>query len=590
MEKQKKINVKKLMAIILMILVVTIIILVVQKNAFENNIEYEITKVNEYNYFVLIEEEKYGVINKTGEVIIEAKYDSVVIPNPEKDVFVCYLNNETTVNNANGEQILTEYENVEAIRLKNVASDLMYEKSVLTFTSNNMVGLIDFEGKVVIEAKFEGISTLEYKEGEMIVKENDKLGVINLNGKYIIMPEYDQIQTDRYFTLEEGQKAAGYIVSKTTEEGYRDGYINNKGEEYLESKYTDISRIIEAGDESTAYLMVAEDGQYGIYKNSTKKVDFLYKSIRYDVINQFLITERAKKIGVLGLEGNEIIESIYEQIDVNGIYMYARDFENNTTVYNLKGEVQENADPDIYILNVGDRDEQIKIDSTIGLTYSIIDTNGESLTEGEYNYINYLYDDNYMATIHGGKIGIITNNEEIKIPIEYDSLDRLQDNNVIILISNEEQKAKIYNKSLEEVIVMDSQNFQYIENDGYVKLYNNTETRYIKSNGVEISNKDLFDIKIYANQKEDETWEAISKSGEVLTNEGYDKITELNEFGYLSIRKDDKWGAIDSNGNVVVEPIYTISGYKEPSFIGKYYRVEYGFNEAYYTSKIMEEQ
>ena len=49
-----------------------------------------------------------GVINKEGNAIINPKYEDVKIPNPEKDLFVCYTaENNTTVLNKNSEEIKT---------------------------------------------------------------------------------------------------------------------------------------------------------------------------------------------------------------------------------------------------------------------------------------------------------------------------------------------------------------------------------------------------------------------------------------------------------------------------------------------------
>ena len=46
--------------------------------------------------------------------------------------------------------------------------------------------------------------------------------------------------------------------------------------------------------------------------------------------------------------------------------------------------------------------------------------------------------------------------------------------------------------------------------------------------------------------------------------------------------KDGKWGVIDRNGDVIVEPVYELTD-DNPEFIGQYYRVLYGFGEFYYT-------
>lgn len=589
-DKKTKIKVNRPQIIFRVVIILLIILTIyfIQRGISESNYEYEIPVITDYKYFLIIEDEKYGVIDKEGNTLIDTIYDEIVIPNPEEDVVVCYVDGTAKVTNTNSEELFTKYDQVEAIRLKNIVTDLMYEKTVLKYKDGDKWGLIDYEGKIITKAKYDSIQTLEYKEGEMIITEDGKQGVINVNGKVVVEPEYDTIQTDKYYTIEEGQKNAGYVVSITTDEGYRMGYLNKRGDVYLDAEYTSISRIIEFGNENEAYLMVAKDGQYGLYKNGTQLSDFLYKTMRYDVKNEVLIVERAKKIGAIGKNGKVIIDASYMQIDVNGAYLYAKDDNYEVTIYNLKGEVQENQSEDEYFIEINGKEEKIKINSADELVYSIVDSNGASLTTEKYNYMNYLFDDNYMVTMPGGKIGIISSDEDIKVEIKYDSLERLLDNNLLIVISNEEGIVQMFNKELEEIATMDYKNFQYVDMGEYVKLYNNTDTIYITKAGEVIANTDLFDYEIYPQKNEDGSWSVIDKSGNVITDETYDKILEMNNYGYLAIKQDDKWGCIDRNGSVVVEPIYKISGYKEPSFIGEFYKVEYGFAEVYYTNKIVE--
>lgn len=113
----------------------------------ENGKKYEVAKVNQYNYFVLKSGDKTGVIDRTSNIIIDAKYDDVKIPNPEKPIFVCYQDGKTVILNEQKQEILTAYENIEPIQLKNITSDLMYEKSVFKYQKDGKFGLVNFEGK-----------------------------------------------------------------------------------------------------------------------------------------------------------------------------------------------------------------------------------------------------------------------------------------------------------------------------------------------------------------------------------------------------------------------------------------------------------
>ncbi|MFQ8989050.1 MAG: hypothetical protein ACLR6T_10260, partial [Intestinibacter sp.] len=105
----------------------------------EMQLNYTIEEITEYNYFVLIENEKYGVIDKYGNVIIEPSYEAVQIPNPSKPIFICVNSYqqetkeyETTVYNEKKEEILTEYQNIQAIPIDTNIETNPYEKGVLT--------------------------------------------------------------------------------------------------------------------------------------------------------------------------------------------------------------------------------------------------------------------------------------------------------------------------------------------------------------------------------------------------------------------------------------------------------------------------
>ena len=84
--------------------------------------------------------------------------------------------------------------------------------------------------------------------------------------------------------------------------------------------------------------------------------------------------------------------------------------------------------------------------------------------------------------------------------------------------------------------------------------------------------------------QKDGKWGFEDKKGTIKVECIYDEVTEFNEYKYAGIKKDNKWGVINSEGKVILEPEYEINS-EEPSFLGKYYKVTYGFGELYYTNK-----
>ena len=427
-------NFRILVSIITIIIIVAISFLIYYFVK-ENGKKYEIAEIKDYNYLVLKKNDKYGVIDKNQNIIIEPTYTQVQIPNPEKAVFVCYQDDDTKILNEQNQEIMTEFEKVEPIRLKNIASDLMNEKTVLKYLENGKYGLVDFSGKKVTNAIYEELNALPYKEGELLVKEEGKYGIINIKGNELIKAQYDGISVDGYYTDDNGYKYAGYIVSNTTDEGYRYGYIDYKGEILLEPEYNELSRIAEIKDDENAYLIGAKNGQYGVIKNKETILNNEYQSIRYDTSNNVLVIEKSKKYGIAKLDGQVIVPVEYNQIDITGIYLYAQN-DQGTTVYNNNG-TQANVDADIAILETSNEEYRIRINDKIGTKYGVIDDEGKQLIEEKYNYIEYLYDDLFIASSANGKLGVINDKDEVKVALECDSVQKVEGTDLIKTVTNQ---------------------------------------------------------------------------------------------------------------------------------------------------------
>lgn len=579
-------NMKKkniVMIVIVLLIIIAIAGWFIYRQIEKNGREYEIEKINvqDYAYSILRQEGKYGVINNSGDVVINPTYTNVIIPNPQKAVFICYDENNTTkVLNQNNEQIFSEYAQLQPIRLKNIASDLMYEKNLLTYKQDDKIGLINLEGEVIANPIYETIEGLPYKEGELLVKLDGKYGVINNKGNNLVEPEYDQITVDNYTTEEEGYKRAGYIVSNTTEDGYRYGYIDIDGNVLLEPEYTEISRITNIKDDNNIYLIVAQNGQYGLVKNQEPIIKNEYQSISYNSESNTLTLEKTKRYGVATLDGEVIIPTEFVQIDSTGIYIYATDVDGNVTAYKEDGNPAE-IDSNVYILNTENENYQIKIDNTQGSSYSILNQAGEQITKQNYSYINYLYDNYFIVSVTGGKVGVINDKEEPVIEIQYDSIEKVEGTDYILTRLSQNSSTQLYDKNFKQLCEMT--NAIVKKEDNYIKIYNDTETKYFDLEGNEKQNTDIFpDNQIYAKSK-DEKWGFVDKSGNVVVDYIYDKVTDLDSYGYAGIKLDGKWGVVDANGKVILEPTYTFNVQTEPQFIKDYYRVEYGYGEFYYT-------
>ena len=545
----------------------------------KNGRNYEIEEIAQYNYFVVKQDNLVGVIDRSGNTVVEATYENVVIPNPEKAVFICYEGENTKILNENNQEILTDFESVEPIRLKNIASDLMYEKSVLTYKENEKFGLVNLEGKRITKAIYDEITGLPYKEGELLVKQNEKYGVINIKGNELVEIAYDQISVDGYYTDTDHYKYAGYIVSIKTDEGYRYGYVDINGKKILEPEYNEVSRIAEISNNEEIYLICAKNGQYGLNKNDEQIIPNEYQSITFDENNSLLVIEKSKTYGIANLDGKILISPQYKQIDIVGIYLYAQN-DQGTTVYNNDG-TQANIDTNIAILNTTNEKYKIRIDNSDKTKYGLIGSDGSQLIEEKYSYMEYLYDDYFIVSNENSKLGIVDNKDNVKVEIQNDTLQKIGTTDLIQAVMANENITRIYSKDMTQICEMSNATIQ--QNKDYIKVYNQEETKYFNLEGKELKNTEVFTNNVLFAQQQNGKWGFANASGQMQVEATYDKVTEFNEYGFAAIKKDGKWGAINSNGEVIVEPVYEFEDGVEPSFISKYYQVTYGFGEVYYT-------
>ena len=280
------------------------------------------------------------------------------------------------------------------------------------------------------------------------------------------------------------------------------------------------------------------------------------------------------------MDGNIIIPVEFKQIDSTGMYIYATTTDEDIQVYQKDGTRAE-IDSNVYLIETENENYKIKIDNSQGSVYSIIDKDGNQITTANYTYIEYLYDDYFIVSVSGGKLGVINAKEEPIIEIKYDSIENLEGTDYIVTRLSENSTTQLYDKQLNKLCEMI--NAVIDTEESYVKIYNDTETKYFDLKGNEKQNIDvLSDNQMYA-KSQDGKWGFVDKSGNVVIDYIYDKTTDLNVYGYAGIKLDGKWGVVNGNGKIIIEPTYTFNTQVEPEFIKEYYKVEYGYGEFYYT-------
>lgn len=551
-------NLKIIIALIIAILVI-IIGIVVFKVTSKKTVETILQ--DPYEYFTMYTlDDKVGVIDKSGNEVIEAKYTSIYIPNQSKDVFFCFADDENyQVLNSKGKDIFTDYESIYPIVISD--STLEMEKNVLSYEKDGKYGLIDYSGKELTNAIYDSVSSLQNKPGCILVKKDGLCGVLDSNGNIIIDVKYNTIKGDEYSSETEGYTKTGYIISEKTDTGIIYGYINYEGKTLIEPKYELITRCLEYEDDDI-YLIFMNNGKKGVIKNKKIIIKSKYQSINYYNTSDIFVVNKNGKYGFYNNDGNEILEAVYTDYSIAGNYISVKK-DDVMMLYDIYGNLI-NTNNYKSIIETNNPSYFIATDESN--YYSIISKDVQ--IEDNYTNITHAFDNFFIYTTESGESGVLNIYSGIEVEAEYDYIILLENSKA--LEARKGNIVDIYSEKFEKVLTMEDAIVQKVS-DNYFSIYSDTEREYIDSNGNIVENTEVYsDLAIYSYQADDGLWGFVDSQGNVVVDCKYDRVTELNKYGFAGICQDERWGVIDSTGTVVVVPSYEIETYYEPSFIGKY--------------------
>lgn len=536
-----------------------------------NNKKYEVklTQIeqNDIKYYVLKKEQKYGVIDNEGSIIVEPTYRNVEIPNPTTDLFICTESDDLAnptwkAINASNEQVLAQY-NISAIQINQLTSYVPYEKNVLKYKDGSLYGIIDLSGKKITEAIYEEISGLDYKEGYLKVKENGLYGIINIKGTTIIKPEYENITADGYYSKDTKYSKAGFILRTKTDNGYKFGYATYNGKVVLEPIYNEVNRITEIEDDKNVYLLSSTNGKYGLTKNEKQIIENEYEDIVYDKTSNLLIVNKDEIKGVYNIEGKIIIPIDYTSITIGGDYINAIKDETRV-IFDISGQ---KLDTDITShLKVSDN-YSIIIDKDNN--YNIVDNSNNKLLNDKYVYIEFFKDNLFIAT-QENRTGVIDANGKIIVPLKYGTVQKIE--KVDLLEAAEIENGKIDLIDEKGNILEGLEDASLEKNDEYIKIYSKDDAKYFKLDGTQVEYKELYPSNSLYAKKQNGKWGFVNSNGNTVVDYIYDMVTEQNG-KFAGIKSGELWGVIDENGNVILEPKYSLI-YDDVKFLSTYYELK----------------
>lgn len=572
---------KVVLLVILLAVVLGVVFTIVNKNS-DKGVTLQTITENDVKYYVLRVDNKFGVIDREGNVVVEPKYGDLIIPNPTKDVFLYTegkeINNKNykAINQSNNE-LYGNFEGVEAIQINQLSSYVPYEKTVLKYKKNNLYGIMSFTGDKITDAVYEEIQGIDYKEGYLKVRKGGYYGVIDITGKQIIKCEYSNIESDGYFSEKTKYAKSGFILQIKTDNGYKYGYANYKGKIIKDSMFNDISRINEIEDDKNAYLIISMNGKYRLYKNDKDVLKNEFEDIGYDSSSKFFIAQAQNGQGIFNIQGKNIIPVDYDSISIGGEYINATKGEEKI-VFDFNGNKI-----DTKYVSYSKVSDKYGIIIDENYNYNIVDKNLNKLLKDEYIYIEYYGNDLFIAT-KNANTGIIDAAGNVVVPIKYGTITKVNGTDILAatLLKNSEidlinAKGSVI-KGLEDAVLEN--------NDNYIKIYSKTNVKYYDKEGNEVSYKKLFpNNKVYADSKNGK-WGFVDSNGNVIVDYKYEMVTEQFE-NFVGVKENGKWGVLTVTGTNVLKPTYKLNN-ENIRFLSQYYEVKNNLGVSIFTGDLKE--
>lgn len=427
-----------------------------------------------------------------------------------------------------------------------------------------------------IKASYDVEDVIE--ERYFLLLSDHNIGVIDNKGNVIITPQYFEVHIPNpskpiFVCYYDYNEATG---------GYRTKIVNEQGTE-LFTKYSKIETIkLNDIETSMPYektvLKYEQNGKWGLID---LKGNVVTKAI-YDSIDglsnkegELLITQDGK-CGVINTKGAELIKPEYDYISGDEYYTSEKK-------YALSG----------YVLGIKTND---------GYRYGYMNYKRKQLLDTEYNEIMRLGGigsentdkDVILLAKKNGQYGLIKNTK-VMIDFRYQAIDYSGVNNLFIVTRS--TKSGVYNSAGKKILSV-----KYDEvsvHDTYIETKLKEEKAYFNLLGNRIDKSTIkeeseeekkTEIKTTTGKlipkEKDDKWGFVDNNSNVVVDYQYDQVTELNQYGFAGVKLDGKWGSIDENGKIVIDPVYNLDNFYEVDFIGKYYKVVYDYRTVYYSDDL----
>ncbi len=382
-------------------------------------------------YYIIIRDKMYGLIDAKGNEIIPCEYKSGVTYFCEEGMAMAgKAKRKWAIFNKEG-KALTKfiYDSPDDHTFLFRNSRLNFNRNGLAFIAQqDKLGIINkdlqevvpFIYDAVLDYMIDGKFPASWKDIEdettlIEVKKDNNVGYINFRGEEVVPTIYrsyhQSFSMGNYFTMRSYEFFNGVAAV------YQDkkwGCLDIKGKEIMPCIYSWVSNFIGG----CTWAKDAESGKWGGFdRNGRQIIPFIYDNVRYFRNGAASVIKDGKE-GYIDLEGKELTSFIYDRgypMDSMGCAIVVKDGKRG--LVNMKGEEVLNCIYDnVKIMYAGVY--SVEKDGKIGL----VGTNGEFLIPCDYDSI--LNCNNGVAcVIRDGKYGCVRAGGEEVAPFVYSSAD-----------------------------------------------------------------------------------------------------------------------------------------------------------------------
>ncbi|MEK7434200.1 MAG: WG repeat-containing protein [Cyanobacteriota bacterium] len=349
--------------------------------------------------FFVTSNRKFGIINEKGDIVIPLKYNLIIKPYFDDDTFILKEAENLNLVNKKGELLIKD----------NFKSLISVDKNIFSFSKNGKdFGLIDSNGKIILEAKFQDIKIINYEKKIYKAKYNGKYGLIDSKGKFIVKNKFEDVYgfSDDMIIFLEKKKF---------------GFANKDGEIIVKPRY-DSMTIFKDG-----FASFKENKKWGLINNKGKIIFKPSENYFFNFGNDVLISEKNSKYGVIDKNGKVVIDYKYDKISFFLDKVTTMVLNKKYGLINNKGKVI--VEPKFDYLDTFGFKEITKFE--INKKYGLINNEGKIILAPKYDEITTFYTSFSIVKLNK-KYGLIDKNGKEIVSLKYDSLDFFDD----ILVTN----------------------------------------------------------------------------------------------------------------------------------------------------------